>query len=530
MTSEERLLILKMLQDGTLSAEQALRLLETSAPPPADPASLPDGQATQLDGDSVLHGVSLVADAEGDTVETAIPPPISAGKQDQFDAMNTFEADVIGRAKAKIAAARERVAVVAEQLAATDEKITEAEMASSPLDELADAFRSLPGMRSVFEALSGLDPTRMTSEAKKHSHEARRQVRKVGRRVTNGFDEMVRSDINRMLLAPDPTLTDHREGTLDVKDGSLIRIRNPFGNITLQPADVDRIRVAATICIWEPDILRANELRDSVHLQVEANETAGTISCTGPEKSRKVSINLVVLVPLVKVRITAMTPSGDIAIEGLRLSSLVAATASGDIRLTSLIADTITTESISGEITLQSIISNVSARSTSGNVNLKKVNATSVNISVRSGDISIDTLDTTVVVCETASGDIELHSVQTDDLTIKSISGDLICDCARLSGAIRMDTSSGWSKVILPGPQSPLSLSITAVSGDISLTYSPEIACNVKITGRTGTVVTPDYIVQRAVGVYEGTNGSSPALAVELSTVSGDVTVSELSV
>ncbi|MEY3602294.1 MAG: hypothetical protein RL169_1538, partial [Armatimonadota bacterium] len=43
MASQERLLILKMLQDGTISAEDALKLLEASAanPVPAPPSTAP---------------------------------------------------------------------------------------------------------------------------------------------------------------------------------------------------------------------------------------------------------------------------------------------------------------------------------------------------------------------------------------------------------------------------------------------------------------------------------------------------------
>ena len=99
MASQERLLILKMLQEGTISAEDALKLLEASAanPAPATPST------ASID-------VPEVSNSEQAEPESTDNP---AAQTDNTDTINDLEAEVIARAKAKIAAAREKVAAVA---------------------------------------------------------------------------------------------------------------------------------------------------------------------------------------------------------------------------------------------------------------------------------------------------------------------------------------------------------------------------------------------------------------------------------
>ena len=96
MVSQERLLILKMLQEGTISTEDALRLLEASAAN-AEQETVADTPLEQ----PADEPIAPLEDVDPST-STTVPPAAS-------DPFNELEAEVIARAKAKIAAAREKV-------------------------------------------------------------------------------------------------------------------------------------------------------------------------------------------------------------------------------------------------------------------------------------------------------------------------------------------------------------------------------------------------------------------------------------
>jgi len=512
MASQERLLILKMLQEGTISTEDALRLLEASAANVEQEAATPP-----LVNQPLAEPISPVEDPE-QGISNAVPlvPP---------DPYNDLEAEVIARAKAKIAAAREKVAAVADQLAAADEKVADAGKSGSPLDDLADAVKALPGMRSVFDALSGLDPSRMASEAKRHGREVKRQTRRVARSVTDGIDEVLRSDVNRLLGVTDPTLTDAYEATLPVTSGMALRVRNPFGHILIQPTDNEQIRIAASINIWETDATLAANLLNSLSVSAEVVEDAIIVGCTGPERSRKVGVDIVILMPKNRIRMTLMSPTGKIQLEGVRASALVAATNSGDIRFNSVIADTVTLETTSGDVSLHGIVGAVTVKSSSGDVKLEKTNGSSVNLVTSSGDININSVDASSVDLSSSSGDLYILKLNAQSLSMASVSGDIRCDLAGVSGQVKIDSATGWSDVTLHSSVTPESLAIHSVSGDCTLRVLDNTGINAKVVTRTGNVTLPEAFTHQVQGNYEGTAGDAPFSNVSIVTVSGDVAI-----
>ncbi len=509
MASQERLLILKMLQEGTISAEDALKLLEASATKPDVPSATSDSvtepqepNAEQVDSES------------GENVSSPT---------DATDVVSDLEAEVIARAKSKIAAAREKVAAVADQLAAADEKVSDAGKSVSPLDDLADAVKALPGMRSVFDALSGLDPARMASEAKRHAREVKRQTRRVARSVTDGIDEVLRSDVNRLLGATDPTLTDAFEATLSVSAGMTLRVRNPFGDIVIQPTDNEQLRIAASINVWESDHALAAGLLESLTVAAEIIDDVIIVGCTGPERSRKVGVDIVILMPKVRVRMTLMSPTGRIRVEGVRSTSLVAATNSGDIDLGSVLADTVTLETTSGDVTLHGVVGTINVKSSSGDVRLTKTNGTAVSLVTGSGDIHLDSVDATSIDTSSSSGDQFVDKLNADSLTMASVSGDIRTDIAGVSGAVKVDSATGCSDVTLHGSIVPQSLSVHSVSGDCTLAVLDGSGIQAKVVSRTGSVTLPDAFNHPVPGHYEGQLGSEPLTSVSVVTVSGDV-------
>jgi DUF4097 and DUF4098 domain-containing protein YvlB len=512
MASQERLLILKMLQEGTISAEDALKLLEASAANPepqvASPVENIESSESPMDAESGLDETAAV------TEPLESPEPL-----------NDLEAEVIARAKAKIAAAREKVAAVADQLAAADEKVADAGKSVSPLDDLADAVKALPGMRSVFDALSGLDPSRMASEAKRHAREVKRQTRRVARTVSDGLDEVLRSDVNRLLGVSEPTLTDAYEATLSVTPGMALRVRNPFGDIVIQPTDNEQLRIAASINIWESDAALASALLESLTVSAEVIDDAIVVGCTGPERSRKVGVDIVILMPRARVRMTLMSPTGKIQLEGVRATALVAATNSGDIRCSSVIADTITLETTSGDVNLHGVVGVVTVKSSSGDVKLSKTNGASVNLVTGSGDIHIDAVDASSVDLSSSSGDQFILKLSAQSLTMASVSGDIRSDLAGVSGQVKIDSATGWSDVTLHSSISPESLNMHSVSGDCSLTVIDKTGVNAKVISRTGNVTLPGAFAQQVPGHYEGLAGDAPFCNVSIVTVSGDVAI-----
>ena len=512
MASQERLLILKMLQEGTISAEDALKLLEASAanPEPQVAATAPNEEPPVASLDS------------NDDPHEEVTPPEPA---ESPEPLNDLEAEVIARAKAKIAAAREKVAAVADQLAAADEKVADAGKSVSPLDDLADAVKALPGMRSVFDALSGLDPSRMASEAKRHAREVKRQTRRVARSVTDGIDEVLRSDVNRLLGVSDPTLTDAFEATLPVTPGMALRVRNPFGDIVVQPTDNEQVRIAASINIWETDASLAGNLLESLSVSAEIVEDAIIIGCSGPERSRKVGVDIVILMPRARVRMTLMSPTGKIQLEGIRATALVAATNSGDIRCSSVIADSVTLETTSGDVNLHGIVGAVNVKSSSGDVKLTKTNGASVNLVTGSGDIHLDAVDASAVDLSSSSGDQYILKLNASSLTMASVSGDIRCDLAGVSGQVKIDSATGWSDVTVHSSVAPEALTMHSVSGDCSLKVLDSTGINAKVVSRTGNVTLPGAFTHQVPGHYEGLSGNAPYSNVSIVTVSGDVVI-----
>ncbi|MFM7321411.1 MAG: SHOCT-like domain-containing protein, partial [Armatimonadota bacterium] len=212
MASEENLMVLKMLQEGRITAEQAAALLQAIDSAPAA-GSVPASGAPPVD---------------------VPPPPIETPLP-----ADDFQSEAVARARARIAAARERVAGVQEKLAAAEERIDAAEASPNPIAGLADALRDVPGVRSVVDALKGIEPGRIAADA-------RRQARRLGKTVRDSL-EALPAELGRFDGAGEPVLREPREVVASVAPGQTVRLRNPFGSVDVSGGQIPDVRVAATI-------------------------------------------------------------------------------------------------------------------------------------------------------------------------------------------------------------------------------------------------------------------------------------------
>jgi DUF4097 and DUF4098 domain-containing protein YvlB len=304
-----------------------------------------------------------------------------------------------------------------------------------------------------------------------------------------------------------------------------LRVRNPFGDIIIQPTDNDQIRIAASINIWETDAALAANLLDSLTVSAEVVDDAIVVGCTGPERSRKVGVDVVILMPKTRIRMTLMSPIGKIQIEGVRASALVAATNSGDIRFSSVIADTVTLETTSGDVSLHGIVGALTVKSSSGDVKLEKTNGSIVNLTTSSGDIQINSVDASIVDLSSSSGDLYIIKLNSQSLTMASVSGDIRCDVAGVAGQVKIDSATGWSDVTIHSSVTPESLVMHSVSGDCTLKVLDSTGINAKVVTRTGNVTLPETFTHQVQGNYEGTAGVAPFSSVSIVTVSGDVAI-----
>lgn len=196
-----------------------------------------------------------------------------------------------------------------------------------------------------------------------------------------------------------------------------------------------------------------------------------------------------VLRPTIKIDAS----SGSVVVSSLELNELHLATASGDIRLEDLVVQTIKCSSSSGDISLSHLtVDHLQLSSVSGDIHARQVSSTfETRLSTTSGDVRWEG-DSPVFAVNTISGDIDHASGIFADLHFKTVSGDVSMDV--LGGALTAvdgKTTSGDVRLRLPSdqrccfkchsvsgdirkaladdPSSPVVVSITTSSGDISI-------------------------------------------------------------
>lgn len=518
MPREENMLILKMLQEGTITVDQAAELLAAldasearAAPPPPTPPVPP------------VHSVPPTPPVPpvppGQPILPVPPAPGDLGMED-------VDSETFTRARAKIAAARERVAGVQERLAAAQDRLGKAEGSQNPWEAIADALKDVPGARSVSEALRGVDPGRIAATA-------RRQARRVARSVRSSLGDL-NLDLNINLSGEgrgEPILSVPHEATTLVPAGGTLRIRNTLGDIEAVGADVPEARVAGMLRVWAENETVAQATAESVRLAVENGPEGPTVSVQHPTRVRGLALDLKVFVPR-GVKLSLLSPSGDVSAHDLH-GGVVLATQSGDLHAQEIAGD-VAAEAASGDVHIEGVVGNLLITTASGDISAARISGQTLRATTQSGDVSLRDVTTPTIDIETVSGDAAVRSVSGRVFRVRTVSGDVQAIETTVSEETHLDTVSGCLEV---GPRGPLSggvLTLASVSGDMDLRLPAETHGTVEITTKSGdargrwrSAEGERKVESSGMIAFSESIGDGGAGRIVVSTVSGDIAISQ---
>ncbi len=536
MSREENLLILRMLQEGTITAEQAAELLNAVS------AAGGAGNGSAAIGVPAAPAPPPAPPAAPAIAAPASPPPEPPAPV--VEPLGEGGGEAYARARAKIAAAREAVAGVQERLAAADEKLEDAPKASNPWQAVADALKDVPGARSVADALRGVDPHRIAVNA-------RRQAKRLGRSVKAQLGDLGEDLSAHLPLAGgdkrgEPTVTEARElSAIAVAPGGTLRVRNTLGGIEAfgleETSENNMARVEGALRVWpnRDGQTQAEITAAQVSLVLENGPDGPTVSVRHPAGVRGVGLDLRVYVPA-GLKISLLSPGGDVSAQKVR-GGVVLATQGGDALAREIRGD-VAAETASGDIGLEGIVGNVLANSASGDVAAVRVAGHALRVVTQSGDVRLEEVASTTVTVETVSGDVEARALAgAAQVRARTVSGDVRVTETGVGGEVHLDTVSGQ---ITLAPLPPLSglAALTSVSGDVTLLLPPPGAgvdgARLEVTTKSGDV---RGSLQRSGGerlldasgmttlveTLGGETAGAAAGRITVSTVSGDVGVEQ---
>ncbi len=523
MPREENLLILKMLQEGTITAEQAAELLQALDGAPARPApSPPPTPATPA-------APVPPATQEAPTKGAVLPPVESLDSADEDDGVNLGDSgDLFARARAKIAAAREAVTGTPE---APESEKAAGEQPSPPTDKtstvrtwdsLTDALKDIPGAKSLADALRGVDSSPAVTNA-------RRTAKKVVRSVRSQLEELnlpISSETRG-----DPVLTVSREATTAVPEGGTLRIRNPLGGIEALGADVPEARVAGTLRVWAGTTATAESLAEQVTLTVEQGADGPVIAAAAAPELRSVIFDLKVFVPR-GITVSLLSPAGKLIVRDLR-GGVALASKSGDMDIREVAGD-VAAETASGDILMENVIGNVTATTASGAVTLQHGSGENLRAATQSGNLTIKELTTTTVDVESVSGNVSVNATSGRQIRVHTVSGDIEVSDVAADQEARIDTISGALDVSLRSPLNAGNVTLGTISGDAELHLPAAAQGTLSLSTRSGDIQghwrsgEKERLLQTSgMESFAETIGSGEGARISISTTSGDIKVTQ---
>lgn len=227
---------------------------------------------------------------------------------------------------------------------------------------------------------------------------------------------------------------------------------------------------------------------------------------------------------------TLRSRSGDVSVHQWKGGPIHADTISGDVRLDGFTAPLGVVRSRSGSVQIMNLMatSDVSVETSSGEIEVSGgVCHQALTVRTQSGDVKVASLRAGRAQIETVSGDLEAEDIAAVDgsLSLKSVSGDL-----RTSGlqsvAVNVNTVSGDAEVAFAAPFTG-SLGATTISGDLRVALWSNSDAKVEMTTQSGSIACDLPLEQRTQngdrflsGTLAGGQGS-----VKLSSVSGDLSL-----
>lgn len=549
MAREENMLILKMLQEGTITAEQAAELLSSvekadsrstaftaSVPPvppvppiPPTPPVPPTPPAESITTDFEWSWNSSTPEEETET-DTADDP--------------------LARARARIAAARQRVSGVGESFDEAQAKLDEAE---ARLDEaeakreeekaekgadkdkdksgktwtsVSDALKDVPGAKAVSDVLR--DPARFAANA-------RRQARRISRQVRSAVGDL-NLDIHLNLgesLHGEPTFSAAREATVVLEPGTMLRVRNPLGDIEAVGADVPEVRAAGVLKIWASDKAQAEQIAEQITLSVEQTGEGPSLVVSHSPKARRIVLDLKVFVPQNEATISLLSPAGDVSVRNHK-GRVVLATQSGDARASEVSGD-VAVETASGDIAIEGVTGDVKVSSASGDVKAIRFTGSVFSGTSQSGDVTLRDSTVPTVSIETVSGDADVRGVSGQTLRLRVVSGDADVRDSIFTSEAKIDTVSGSVSASLRGPIESGRIALASVSGDVDLNLPKVTNATLELSTKGGDVQgrfsgidgTEKTVTGSGMVNLSETVGAGTGARVSLASVSGDLSVKQ---
>ena len=552
--SEESILILNMLREGKITAEQADSLLravrETGASSGPAPAAPPP---------------------------PAPPPPPPPHVPDPV-AMASMQAKLaelqgkLGDLQGKLGAAQ--TAKAAGQAAA---------FAGKMMDHLHKPDLDLGKInKAVDEAMRGLNSLKndalrtAKTAARQAGQEAKKAAREGRKAMKFDFSFDVGGDSSRSEqpanTANQPEASETSQATFTWTGADRLILENKYGNITVIGVEGSEgaAQAVVTKTAWAGSEADARVLLQQVFLTNQVENGRCKIGVAAPQDARdRLTVDYEIRVPrLVALEVsstfgavsvsgassalTARTVSGALAVtepwaaEGgetkinsasgavrvtgwnVPAGSLLVETASADIRAERLTGGTISLTSRSGDVVARKaqVTGTASFESSSGDVRVSDGGGgTRALARTQSGSAEVSNLRAEQVHVETISGDAVLRDVS-GALTVKTVSGDVEASGAD-SPAVSLLTVSGDARWQPAGPFSG-SFAGTTVSGDLRLVLPAGSDTRVEMNTTSGSLalslpLTETTLTEKhAAGKLGAGTGS-----VRLQSVSGDLAASE---
>jgi len=517
--SEESILILNMLREGKITAEQADSLLRSvresgSAPPPAapppNPASSDSMQARLVE----IQG-KIGAALAGKMLDHLSRPDLDMGRinkavDDAMRGLNSLKNDALRTAR------------------------TAARQASQ------EARKAAREGRRAFKFDLGLDFRPGYSEERPVNSVGQAEARETGQSVVTwaGADRLfLENKHGRIKVIGSRTAAAAAEATVTKTAwaGPESEARVLLQQIFLtHQVENGRCKIGIAAPQDAYDRLTVDyEITVPCGLPLEVATTFGEIAASGVSGAliaKSVSGPISVAQPWGEGVTQVTTVSGSVAISDWNLasSSLSVETGTGDVVAEGVTGESLQFSSRSGDVTARKLQagSMASFESASGDVSVTDSSAgLRAHVRTQSGRTTVHGLRAVQVQVETVSGDARLHEVS-GTLTVKTISGDIEASGME-SPAVSLLTVSGDARWAFAIPFSG-SFFGTTVSGDLHLALGASADARVEMNTTSGALslafpLTESVLTERhAAGKIGAGTGS-----LRLQSVSGDLTVDE---
>ncbi len=511
--SEESILILNMLREGKITAEQA---------------------------DSLLRAVRETASASGPPPPPAPPPPPYAPPAPDPAAMASMQAKLaelqgkLGDLQGKLGAAQ--AARTAGQAASFAGKV---------LDHLPRPDLDMGKInKAVDEAMRGLHS--LKNDALRTAKTAARQASHEARRAAHESRKAMRFDFNidfghsaaedrpdNTIGQPEASEESHTSVTWSGADR--LTLENKYGSIKI--IGVEGMEGAAEAAVtkraWAATEGDARVLLQQVFLTHQIENGRCKIGVAAPQDARdRLTVDYEISVPR-QLPLEALTTFGGITTERLAGALVVksttgdvavgktsgnggetrVSTASGAVQIShwNTPGGSLTVETSSGDVDAQELTGEtLSLCSRSGDLTVRKAQASgTATYELASGDVSVtDGAAGTRISVRTQSGQTSVSGLRAEQVQVETVSGD--AEVRDVSGTVIVKTVSG--DVVASGVDSP-AVSLLTVSGDARWAFSGAFSGSY-----AGTTVSGDLTLDLATGANARIemNTTSGALAFSL--------------